>query len=66
VVDAELVKFEANPTERATLDNIFRLVHTIKGTCGFLGLPRLEAIAHAGETLLASSATAPCRSHPTR
>jgi two-component system chemotaxis sensor kinase CheA len=52
VVDAELVKFEANPTERATLDNIFRLVHTIKGTCGFLGLPRLEAIAHAGETLL--------------
>jgi two-component system chemotaxis sensor kinase CheA len=52
VVDAELVKFEANPTDRATLDNIFRLVHTIKGTCGFLALPRLEAIAHAGETLL--------------
>ncbi|MDI7775416.1 chemotaxis protein CheA [Asticcacaulis sp. EMRT-3] len=52
VVDSELVKFEANPTERKTLDNIFRLVHTIKGTCGFLGLPRLEAVAHAGETLL--------------
>ncbi|MBW3559946.1 MAG: chemotaxis protein CheA, partial [Proteobacteria bacterium] len=52
VVDAELVKFEANPNERAVLDNIFRLVHTIKGTCGFLGLPRLEALAHAGETLL--------------
>src|SRR6267378_4311678 len=34
------------------LDNIFRLVHTIKGTCGFLGLPRLEALAHAGETLM--------------
>src|ERR1019366_18775 len=33
-------------------DNIFRLVHTIKGTCGFLGLPRLEALAHAGETLM--------------
>ncbi len=32
--------------------NIFRLVHTIKGTCGFLGLPRLEALAHAGETLM--------------
>src|SRR6185295_17862339 len=29
-----------------------RLVHTIKGTCGFLGLPRLEALAHAGETLM--------------
>jgi two-component system chemotaxis sensor kinase CheA len=52
VVDAELVKFEANPSERKTLDNIFRLVHTVKGTCGFLGLPRLEAVAHAGETLL--------------
>src|SRR5690606_20107571 len=34
------------------LDNIFRLVHTIKGTCGFLGLPRLEALAHAAETLM--------------
>ena len=37
---------------RRYLDNIFRLVHTIKGTCGFLGLPRLEALAHAGETLM--------------
>ena len=52
VVDVELVKFEQNPNERGTLDNIFRLVHTVKGTCGFLGLPRLEAVAHAGETLL--------------
>ncbi|ESQ88502.1 chemotaxis protein CheA [Asticcacaulis sp. AC460] len=52
VVDAELVRFEANPSERKTLDNIFRLVHTVKGTCGFLGLSRLEAVAHAGETLL--------------
>lgn len=51
-IDSELVKFESDPTDRATLDNIFRLVHTIKGTCGFLGLTRLEAIAHAGETLL--------------
>jgi two-component system chemotaxis sensor kinase CheA len=52
VVDSELVRFEANPNDRKTLDNIFRLVHTIKGTCGFLGLGRLEAVAHAGETLL--------------
>ncbi|XBQ16494.1 MAG: chemotaxis protein CheA [Oceanicaulis sp.] len=52
VIDSELVKFEADPTDRATLDNIFRLLHTIKGTCGFLGLVRLEAVAHAGETLL--------------
>ncbi|MBL4595566.1 MAG: chemotaxis protein CheW [Robiginitomaculum sp.] len=52
VVDAELVKFEQQPDDDETLNNIFRLVHTIKGTCGFLGLPRLEALAHAGETLL--------------
>lgn len=52
VIDAELVRFENNPDDRAILDNIFRLLHTVKGTCGFLGLPRLEAVAHAGETLL--------------
>jgi len=52
VVDAELVRFESCPGDKATLNNIFRLVHTIKGTCGFIGLPRLESLAHAGETLL--------------
>lgn len=52
VVDVELVRFESNPGDKATLNNIFRLVHTIKGTCGFIGLPRLESLAHAGETLL--------------
>ncbi|MFZ4121774.1 MAG: chemotaxis protein CheW [Caulobacterales bacterium] len=52
VIDTELVRFEQEPSDKATLNNIFRLVHTIKGTCGFLGLPRLEGVAHAGETLL--------------
>jgi two-component system chemotaxis sensor kinase CheA len=52
VIDTELVRFESQPDDKATLNNIFRLVHTIKGTCGFIGLPRLESIAHAGETLL--------------
>src|SRR6267143_6888223 len=52
VLDLELVKLEQNPNDPALLSNIFRLVHTIKGTCGFLGLPRLEALAHAGETLM--------------
>ncbi len=52
VVDVELVKFEQEPNNAKILDNIFRLVHTIKGTCGFLGLPRLEALAHAAETLM--------------
>src|SRR3954453_19427992 len=51
-VDNQLVRFEQDPNNAKILDNIFRLVHTIKGTCGFLGLPRLEALAHAGETLM--------------
>ena len=51
-VDTQLVVFEADPTDSGTLNSIFRLVHTVKGTCGFLGLPRLQFVAHAGETLL--------------
>src|SRR5690349_5211265 len=52
IVDVELVRFEQDPNNEKILGNIFRLVHTIKGTCGFLGLPRLEALAHAAETLM--------------
>jgi two-component system chemotaxis sensor kinase CheA len=52
VVDVELVRFEQDPNNAKILDNVFRLVHTIKGTCGFIGLPRLEALAHAAETLM--------------
>ena len=51
-VDNQLVRFEQEPNNAKILDNIFRLVHTIKGTCGFLGLPRLESLAHAAETLM--------------
>src|SRR3974390_2267059 len=51
VVDVELVRFEQEPNNAKILDNIFRLVHTIKGTCGFLGLPRLETLAHSAEAL---------------
>lgn len=52
VVDVELVRFEQDPNNAKILDNIFRLVHTIKGTCGFLGLPRLETLAHAAENVM--------------
>jgi two-component system chemotaxis sensor kinase CheA len=52
VVDVELVRFEQEPNNADLLGRIFRLVHTIKGTCGFLGLPRLEALTHAAETLM--------------
>ena len=53
VLDVELVKLEQNPNDPELLGNIFRLVHTVKGTCGFLGLPRLEGVAHAAESLFA-------------
>lgn len=52
IVDVELVRFERDPNNAKILGNIFRLVHTIKGTCSFLGLPRLEGLAHAAETLM--------------
>lgn len=51
-LDVELVNLEQNPNNPPLIDNIFRLVHTIKGTCGFLGLPRLAAVAHSGENIL--------------
>ena len=52
VIDTELVRFEQDPSDKAILQDIFRLVHTIKGTSGFLGLPRLESVTHAGEDVL--------------
>src|SRR5215469_14076012 len=51
-LDVALVKLERTPNDQETLSLIFRLVHTIKGTCGFLGLPRLERVAHAAENVL--------------
>ena len=51
-LDVALVKLERTPDDAATLSLIFRMVHTIKGTCGFLGLPRLERVAHAAENVL--------------
>ena len=51
-LDMDLIKLEQDPENEELLGNIFRLMHTIKGTCGFLGLPRLEKTAHAAENLL--------------
>src|SRR4051812_47572689 len=51
-LDSDMVEFERDPTAAETLSRIFRVMHTIKGTCGFLGLPRLERVAHAGEDVL--------------
>ncbi len=51
-LDLALIKLERAPDDAPTLSLVFRLVHTIKGTCGFLGLPRLERVAHAAENVL--------------
>lgn len=53
-LSGEIVLWEANPTDRARLDAIFRFVHTVKGSCGFLDLPRLGRLAHAAEDVLAA------------
>jgi len=41
-----------NPHDRDALGSVFRTIHTIKGTCGFLGFTKLEKVAHVGENLL--------------
>jgi len=51
-LSGEIVAWEAEPTERARLDTIFRFVHTVKGNCGFFDFPRLEALSHAAEDAL--------------
>ncbi|MGB6610934.1 MAG: Hpt domain-containing protein, partial [Acidobacteriaceae bacterium] len=47
-----LTDLETRPGDTELLAEIFRSVHTIKGTTGFLGFSRLEALSHAGENLL--------------
>src|SRR5712672_3803442 len=51
-LDSELVKLESDPSSEELLSSIFRTIHTIKGSCGFLGFSKLEKVAHAGEGLL--------------
>jgi two-component system, chemotaxis family, sensor kinase CheA len=51
-LDRDLVGLEKNPHDQDALAGVFRTIHTIKGTCGFLGFNRLEKVAHVGENLL--------------
>lgn len=51
--ESEIIAWEADPTDRARLDTIFRFVHTVKGNCGFFDFPRLEKLSHAAEDALA-------------
>jgi len=50
--DGDLLVLEANPASSEAVASVFRTLHTIKGTCGFLGFRGLEALAHAGESVL--------------
>ncbi|HEY0356968.1 MAG TPA: chemotaxis protein CheW [Mycobacteriales bacterium] len=51
-LDRDLVALEQSPGSRELLSSIFRTIHTIKGTSGFLAFGRLESVAHVGENLL--------------
>jgi two-component system, chemotaxis family, sensor kinase CheA len=51
-LDRDLVTLEQDPASQSILASIFRTIHTIKGTCGFLGFGKLESVAHVGENLL--------------
>ena len=48
----DLVSLEREPASPARLASLFRAIHTIKGTCGFLGFEKLESVTHAGENVL--------------
>jgi two-component system chemotaxis sensor kinase CheA len=49
-LDRDLVGLEKNPTDRDALAGVFRTIHTIKGTCGFLGFNKLERSRTLGRT----------------
>ena len=51
-LDQDLVTLEKNPSDREVFAQIFRTIHTIKGTCGFLAFGTLESVTHVGESLL--------------
>ena len=51
-LDAEMVALEKNPADSDLLASVFRTIHTIKGTCGFLGFGVLEKVAHHAESIL--------------
>src|SRR6476646_10227242 len=52
-LDRDFVQLEREPQSRDLLASVFRTIHTIKGTSGFLAFSRLESLTHVGENLLA-------------
>ena len=52
LLDSDLITLEKDPTEKKTLAQVFRTLHSVKGTAGFMGLVKLQAVAHSAESLL--------------
>ena len=63
-LDLDVVELERDPSNTQLLNSIFRSIHTIKGTCGFLGLPRLETVSHTTESVLDSLRNGTLRADP--
>jgi two-component system chemotaxis sensor kinase CheA len=63
-VESDLLSLERDPSDPKRLASIFRAVHTIKGTCGFFGFVKLEAVAHAGENFLSRLRSGEIRLNP--
>jgi two-component system chemotaxis sensor kinase CheA len=63
-LDNDLLQLEVTPDDTRLIASIFRAMHTIKGTCGFLGLTELGRLAHAGENVLGRLRDATLRPSP--
>ena len=55
ILASQLVQWERTPQDRALLDSVFRFVHTVKGSCGFIDMPRLLRLSHAAEDVLSGA-----------
>ncbi len=58
-LESDLIVLEQNPADEELLNRIYRALHTLKGNCGFLGLEKLQSVAHAAENMLSSPARSP-------
>jgi chemotaxis protein histidine kinase CheA len=70
-LDQELVELEKHPTDAALLASIFRTIHTIKGTCGFLAFSTLERMSHQAakavtNMMMVASSMTPAQVHPSQ
>ena len=65
LLDSDLITLEKNPTEKNTLAQVFRTLHSVKGTAGFMGLVKLQSVAHSAESLLSRLRAGEMRFNPT-